>query len=105
MKHQLGDIWTDSRGELQIRTQSGTKTYYRHLVEDYLGTTLPEGWTVHHIDFDHSNNNLDNLMVVPTPLHVWIHRCRGTKDLFVSNLGQILDNRDCVDSVFYKLYK
>jgi hypothetical protein len=92
MKHELGSIWIDRKGETYIKTDNGTKTYYRFLVEDYLGFEIPEGYTIHHIDYNHNNNSLDNILIVPTPIHVWIHRCIGNKNIFVSNLEKIKRN-------------
>ena len=97
MKHQLNDIWIDKKGEIQIKTPEGTKSYYRYLVEQYIGFPLPKGYTVHHIDCNHSNNELQNLMIVPTPIHVWIHRTNGTKLLFESNLDRIKEHPEIIE--------
>lgn len=91
-KHNIGDVWTDKRGEVQIKKESGTMSLYRALVEDFIGCKIPVGFTVHHLDFNHHNNDLSNLMLLPTPLHCWLHRVNGTKDLFVSNLEKIKNN-------------
>lgn len=88
MKHLLGDTWQNKNGEKYIKTEQGRKLYYRYLVEQYIGHPIPEGYTVHHIDFNHTNNTLDNFLLIPTALHVWIHRTKFTKNLFVSNLSK-----------------
>lgn len=89
MKHNLNDIWEDKKGELYIKTIEGTKSYYRFLVQEYLGFEIPKGYVVHHINWNHRDNRLENFLLIPTPLHVWIHRTKGTKDLFSSNLEKI----------------
>lgn len=90
MKHNLNETWTDKNGEKLIKTETGTKKYYRYLVEHFIGHELPKGLTVHHIDFNHSNNSLENLLIIPTPLHAWIHRTKGTVDIFISNLHKYI---------------
>ena len=35
---------------------------------------IPDDWDVHHIDGDHGNNNLKNLIAIPEPLHLALHR-------------------------------
>lgn len=89
MKHKIGDIWTTKKGETLTKNEQGkTVTYYRYLVERYIGGPIPQDHTIHHIDFNHQNNDLKNLMIVPTKLHVWIHRCKGTQGVFCSNLDR-----------------
>lgn len=88
-KHLIGDIWKDKKGETYIKTETGTKTYYRYLVEQFIGCSLPECLTVHHIDLDHTNNDIDNFLVIPTALHFYIHRVRGVNGLLTSNVRHI----------------
>lgn len=38
---------------------------------------LPEGWSVHHIDSNHSNNVVGNLLACPRKAHVRFHRIKG----------------------------
>ena len=84
MKHKVGDIWVYKNGETYIRTEKGTKSYHRYLVEEYLGHPIPDGLIVHHIDFNHYKNTLENFLLIPSSLHIYIHRCNATK--FSSNL-------------------
>tara|TARA_R100001463_G_scaffold41227_2_gene87045 strand:+ start:1827 stop:2048 length:222 start_codon:yes stop_codon:yes gene_type:complete len=46
---------------------------YRKLYEEQIGK-IPKGWQVHHIDFNHNNNSLDNLIAVPELVHTVIHQ-------------------------------
>jgi hypothetical protein len=49
-------------------------TNYRSFYEDQI-ESIPENWEVHHIDFNHNNNHIDNLIAVPKIVHVTIHKC------------------------------
>jgi len=91
MKRIEGDIWTRNK-EKFIKHNGNIKTYYRYLVEQYIGFKLPAGYTIHHLNENHEDNRLENLCVIPTKLHVWIHRTGKTKDLFESNLDKIKNN-------------
>ena len=37
--------------------------------------SIPKDWEVHHIDFNHNNNDIKNLIAVPKIVHVTIHKC------------------------------
>lgn len=47
---------------------------YRSLYIDEHGF-IPEDWEIHHIDYNHNNNNIENLIAVPKIVHVTIHKC------------------------------
>ena len=34
---------------------------------------IPAGWVVHHVDGNHGNNDLQNLIAMPAPLHASMH--------------------------------
>ena len=92
MKHNLLEKYQDKKGEWYIKTEEGTKTYYRYLVEQYLGFKIPNGYSIHHLNENHSDNRLENFLILPTSLHFYIHRTKGTKNLFESNLEKIKEN-------------
>lgn len=46
---------------------------YREKFEDHYGVKIGNGYVIHHIDFDHSNNDIKNLMVLPAGLHTAYH--------------------------------
>lgn len=52
---------------------------YRKLAEKKLGRKLKEDEVVHHIDGDHTNNNLDNLEVMNEAEHTRLHVALRTK--------------------------
>ncbi|AND85584.1 HNH endonuclease [Clostridium tyrobutyricum DIVETGP] len=52
------------------------KEIHRKIVEEATGRELLPNEEVHHIDFNHHNNNLDNLEVLSKSKHAKIHAAR-----------------------------
>lgn len=46
---------------------------YRKKYEDYFGIELGDDMDVHHIDFNRENNDIDNLLAIPSELHTRYH--------------------------------
>lgn len=46
---------------------------YRKLYEQVYGVIIPNDFEIHHIDFNHSNNNPANLIMLPKELHKQLH--------------------------------
>ena len=46
---------------------------YRKLYENYYNVKLSSSWDIHHIDFNHSNNDICNLVALPKELHHKLH--------------------------------
>lgn len=46
---------------------------YRQYYKDYYGIEFGQDMVVHHIDFDRSNNNINNLLLLPNKLHAKFH--------------------------------
>ena len=61
---------------------------YRTLYEKHI-EKIPKGWHVHHIDFNHNNNSLDNLIAVPEIVHTVIHQSGYMPKDEIQNLIQI----------------
>jgi hypothetical protein len=61
---------------------------YRKLYEDNIDD-IPENWEVHHIDFNHDNNELDNLIAIPSMVHMIIHQSGFVPRDEIENLIQI----------------
>lgn len=55
-------------------------TNYRQYYKDYFGIDFGPEMAVHHIDFDRSNNNIENLLLMPKELHSRYH-------WYISSLG------------------
>lgn len=54
-----------------MRREEKKREDYRKI---YGKSKIPEGWEVHHIDFDKHNNEIDNLIAVPKEVHIAIHQ-------------------------------
>lgn len=50
---------------------------HKKIVYDYFGMKMPSSYHIHHKDADPSNNNYENLVVLPSSVHMLIHRWFG----------------------------
>tara|TARA_R100000656_G_scaffold122550_1_gene98231 strand:+ start:794 stop:1009 length:216 start_codon:yes stop_codon:yes gene_type:complete len=64
---------------------------YRELYEKHI-EKIPKDWDVHHIDFNHNNNSLDNLISIPKVIHTVIHQCGYMSKDEIENLIQIYNS-------------
>jgi hypothetical protein len=55
------------------RTQSYV---YRRVYEEHIGT-IPDGYHIHHIDGDHTNNSPENLVALSPEEHYKVHKDQG----------------------------
>ena len=44
---------------------------HRYVYENEIGC-IPDGWDIHHIDHDKTNNHIDNLVAMPKSIHAWL---------------------------------
>lgn len=51
------------------------KVNYRKLYAERYGISIPKGYDIHHIDLDHNNNDITNLLLIPHVLHMRLHEC------------------------------
>jgi len=69
--------WTDNCGYIRANTRDGNKVVvklkHRAIVEDSIGRELLAEEHIHHIDFDKTNNSIENLMIVSNSEHAKIH--------------------------------
>jgi len=63
---------------------------YRKLYELNIGK-IPDNWEIHHIDFNHNNNKIDNLIAVPSMVHMVIHQSGFIPRDEIENLIQIYE--------------
>ena len=61
---------------------------YRKLYENKIGK-IPNDWEIHHIDFNHNNNDIDNLIAIPKIVHVVIHQTGYLNRSEINNLINI----------------
>lgn len=50
---------------------------YRELWEEFHGVSIPKGWDIHHIDSNHNNSILGNLLAYPRSAHIRLHEQKG----------------------------
>ncbi len=48
---------------------------YRAKYKKYYGIEFGSDYAIHHIDFDRSNNDIKNLLLLPSELHQRYHNC------------------------------
>lgn len=48
---------------------------YRKLYERHYGIKIPPDYDIHHINFNHEDNRVENLILLPKKLHQRIHKC------------------------------
>tara|TARA_R100001244_G_scaffold46088_1_gene41332 strand:+ start:3923 stop:4138 length:216 start_codon:yes stop_codon:yes gene_type:complete len=63
---------------------------YRKLYEKHINK-IPKDWDVHHIDFNHNNNKLENLISIPKVIHKIIHQYGFIPKDEIENLIQIFN--------------
>tara|TARA_R100000655_G_scaffold9865_1_gene24286 strand:+ start:506 stop:712 length:207 start_codon:yes stop_codon:yes gene_type:complete len=61
---------------------------YRKLYENKIGK-IPNDWEIHHIDFNHNNNDINNLIAIPKIVHVVIHQTGYSNRSEINNLIKI----------------
>lgn len=58
----------------------GGKLIHRSIVERLIGRTLLPNEEIHHIDFNHQNNDTQNLVILSKSEHSKIHAARKERD-------------------------
>ena len=48
--------------------------HYRKIYENHLKQKIPKGFEVHHIDLNHYNDDITNLVAIPKKLHTEFHK-------------------------------
>lgn len=67
---------------------------YRKYYERCMGEPIPPGFEVHHLNLDHSNNHIENLIAIPQDLHRKFHLLLGELQRLSS------DDTWCFESLF-----
>lgn len=67
-------IYRPDSPSAQVGTHQGWAYEHRVVIEDDLGHPIPEGYEVHHLDFDPTNNHIDNLIVLSKKDHIKLHK-------------------------------
>ena len=53
---------------------------YRKYFKKYYGIDFSKDYDIHHIDLNHYNNDINNLMLIPKELHQRYHKCINSMD-------------------------
>jgi len=59
---------------------------YRRKYKTYFKIQIGKEYDIHHIDFNHENNDIDNLLLLPKDLHQRLHKVK-------INYGPFLDKQ------------
>jgi hypothetical protein len=68
-----GSIRLKATGELVSEEFIGGLPRYRVIAEYFMGP-MPRGWHTHHINGNHDDNRIVNMVYIPGPLHIAITR-------------------------------
>ena len=74
---------------------------YRKLYEDKFGIKIPKNYDIHHIDADRNNNEIENLIMLPSKLHRALHKHIG---LLSKTHIRVLVNWYKKKGIFYSPY-
>lgn len=82
--------------EVAIKRKTPRKTKaYRSYIKRYYNIEFGSEYAVHHIDFNHDNNDIQNLMVMPKSLHnkyhMIVNQCGGIN---VNGVNSIMLNAE-----------
>lgn len=79
---------------------------YRKIYAQYYGIEVPEDVDIHHIDFDRSNNDPSNLLMLPKDLHQRYHYILTAFNCYTNNKkGTINLGLNDIDSTKVKILK
>ena len=77
---------------------------YREKFKRYYDIDIPRDFDVHHIDLNHDNNDISNLMILPKDLHHRYHTAisgLNQKNGFIKLSIKICGNRADLDSYYF----
>ena len=60
---------------------------YRKYYGEYYGIEVAEDFDIHHIDGDRNNNDISNLIMLPSKLHAKYHMTRSAADNFHTEIS------------------
>ena len=80
---------------------------YRKYFQDYYGIKLNKNYDIHHIDLNHENNQISNLMILPKKLHnkyhILINSTNFTGDIFCKTFNAKIHS-NIINGDNYNLY-
>ena len=79
---------------------------YRELFKEYYHIEFSSNYDIHHIDLNHNNNDIDNLMILPKKLHQQYHNLLNSinyeEDIFLKKFSARI-NGNSVNSNNYNI--
>jgi len=95
------------QGYIQIRLDFKWEFEHRLVVENFIGRILEPEEVVHHIDFNKSNNSINNLMIFPSQKEHSSFHIYFSKYGFNQRTRRIIQNRwiNCHLPVKQSIYK
>lgn len=86
--------------EVEIKRKTPRKTKaFRKYIKQYYNIDFNFEYAVHHIDFNHNNNDIQNLMVMPKTLHDKYHRIVNQFGTNINNVNSIMLNIEFGDHI------
>jgi hypothetical protein len=64
------------------------KYMHRYVYENEMNAIIPDGYVIHHIDWNRDNNNISNLEIITLSEHSKLHNIGGHGPITQSNLTQ-----------------
>lgn len=72
---------------------------YREKYKDYFKIQFGKEYDIHHIDFSHENNDIENLLLLPNDLHQRLHKVKTDYGIFLDKkmnvFSDIKDQLSC----------
>ena len=90
MKTKYGNAKVDNKGYYIITTgKEGNNGKYLHRLiwEDWYGKSVPDGYVIHHLNGNKTDNRIQNLQCVEQRLHKKFH-ARNMSDEIMKNMSQ-----------------
>lgn len=78
---------------------------YREKFKRYYGIDFSNKYEVHHIDLNRKNNNIENLVLLPSDLHRKYHFCLGSVSLDRETMMANIDVRIRGNNINYSSYQ
>lgn len=85
--------WNGSKWSLRDNGYMGRTTGDREMMHrvvwEFHNEPIPDGWDVHHIDRDRTNNDITNLMCLPKDEHTKLHAAEAAEEVMPSEASAV----------------
>lgn len=80
---------------------------YRNYFKEYYNIDFSDDYEIHHIDLNHNNNNIDNLMILPKKLHnlyhLFLYYYNNAPELVTTITGNNVSNQNYTQNILMNL--